>query len=350
MARKFATSIDLMQNQLLNAVVQTATTAPATYTPTAGQLWMDTTSGTDAILKFYNGTAWVSLSRLDKITAPTASVSLNSQKITNLLDPTLAQDAATKNYVDLAVAGLNYHPAVQVMVSVNITIATPGSTFDSYTCVTNDRILLTGQTTQSENGIWVWNGASSTLTRPVDFNIWSEVVNAFTFVTNGTQYADTGWVSTSAKTGTLGTTAITFVQFSSANMINTASVGVASGTQSIIATPVGNTRNFKGIAPGTYTTVASNTTDITIDVNASALATYMKTTGGFTKLFTVGSTAGATTTVTHNLNNSSAEIQVYEVSTGNGVECDVSSRAANSLVVTFNPVATLNQYTIVAIG
>jgi hypothetical protein len=32
--------------------------------------------------------------------APTASVSMNSQKITNVLNPTLAQDAATKNYCD----------------------------------------------------------------------------------------------------------------------------------------------------------------------------------------------------------------------------------------------------------
>ena len=37
---------------------------------------------------------------LNSITAPTASVSLNSQKIVNVLDPTLAQDASTKNYVD----------------------------------------------------------------------------------------------------------------------------------------------------------------------------------------------------------------------------------------------------------
>lgn len=34
------------------------------------------------------------------LTAPTSSFSMNSQKITSLLDPTLAQDAATKNYVD----------------------------------------------------------------------------------------------------------------------------------------------------------------------------------------------------------------------------------------------------------
>jgi hypothetical protein len=53
--------------------------------------------------------------RLDQITAPTASVSLNSQKITNLATPTLTTDAATKAYVDSAAASASlptdYYPS-----------------------------------------------------------------------------------------------------------------------------------------------------------------------------------------------------------------------------------------------
>ncbi len=37
---------------------------------------------------------------LNSITAPTGDVSLNSNKITNLATPTLANDATTKDYVD----------------------------------------------------------------------------------------------------------------------------------------------------------------------------------------------------------------------------------------------------------
>ena len=37
---------------------------------------------------------------MNDITAPTADVSLNSHKITNLTDPVSNQDAATKIYVD----------------------------------------------------------------------------------------------------------------------------------------------------------------------------------------------------------------------------------------------------------
>ena len=37
---------------------------------------------------------------LDQMTAPSAAVSLNSQKITNLATPTASTDAASKSYVD----------------------------------------------------------------------------------------------------------------------------------------------------------------------------------------------------------------------------------------------------------
>jgi hypothetical protein len=48
----------------------------------------------------------VRTSRLDQMTAPTAAVALNAQKITGLADPTLAQDAATKAYTDTQITNL----------------------------------------------------------------------------------------------------------------------------------------------------------------------------------------------------------------------------------------------------
>ncbi len=52
-----------------------------------------------------NGLYYLNTTALNAITAPSASVSLNSQKITNLATPTTGSDGATKAYVDQAVGG-----------------------------------------------------------------------------------------------------------------------------------------------------------------------------------------------------------------------------------------------------
>lgn len=94
MSRLFGTNIDLNKNQLLNAVIQNLTSDPGS--PVEGQVWMDTTNH---VLKFRNNSATIIVGRLDQISAPTASVDLNSQKITGLGAPTLTGDAATRGYV-----------------------------------------------------------------------------------------------------------------------------------------------------------------------------------------------------------------------------------------------------------
>src|ERR1700742_2378356 len=106
---KVYNNLDLNQNQLLNPVFQVLASDPGS--PVEGQFWYNSTSKT---FKFYNGTAVIVLGRLDQISAPTASVSLNSQKITNLADPTSAQDAATKAYVDAIQQGLDVKQSVRV--------------------------------------------------------------------------------------------------------------------------------------------------------------------------------------------------------------------------------------------
>lgn len=141
-------------------------------------------------------------------------------KITNLVDPTSAQDAATKAYVDNAVAGLSWKQAVVAASVADVNVSSAPSTLDGYTLVINDRILLKDQATAAENGIYIFNGATSALTRSSDANTWNEIVAAVVYVETGTTNVGTKWVNTNLTGGTLGTTAISFTTFSAASAIS----------------------------------------------------------------------------------------------------------------------------------
>lgn len=175
---------------------------------------------------------------LDAITAPAADLSLNSHKITSLLDPTAAQDAATKSYVDAALQGLQGKASVQAASTVDVpNLSSPPATFDGVTVANFERVLLKNQATPAQNGIYMMSGGI--LVRTSDANAWSELVSAYVFVEQGTTQADTGWLSTADDTGTLGTTAVNWVQFSAAGQIlggagllktgNTLDVGAGTG-------------------------------------------------------------------------------------------------------------------------
>lgn len=159
----------------------------------------------------------VRTNRLDQLTAPTASVSLNSQKITNLLDPTSAQDAATKAYVDASRSGLDVKQSCRVATTANITLSGT-QTIDGVSVIAGDRVLVKNQTTGSANGIY--DVAAGSWSRSSDADTSTEVTSGmFTFVEEGTTNADSGWVLTTNNPITLDTTSLTFAQFSGAGQI-----------------------------------------------------------------------------------------------------------------------------------
>ena len=94
---------------------------------------------------------------------------LNSAaRILNLPAPTLSGHAANKAYVDSAVEGLAWKDSCRVATQSNVSIASPGATIDAITMVANDRVLVRSQSTQTENGIYIWNGAAVPMTRAAD--------------------------------------------------------------------------------------------------------------------------------------------------------------------------------------
>jgi hypothetical protein len=162
----------------------------------------------------------VQANRLDQMAAPTGSVSLNSQTITNVADPVNAQDAATKGFVEATSQGLDVKDSCVAATTGNITISTAlnnGDTIDGVTLSTNDRVLVKDQSTASQNGIYI---VGSSPARADDLAAGSDAAGMFTFVEQGTVNADNGFVCTSNKgSAVTGTNNLTFAQFSGAGQI-----------------------------------------------------------------------------------------------------------------------------------
>lgn len=272
---------------------------------------------------------------LDAITVAAADLNLNSHKIINQLDPTNPQDSATKNYVDNLVQGLDAKASVHAATTVNIANLATGApnTLDAVTLVQGDRILVKDQTTATQNGIYVvttlGTGANGIWTRATDADAWAELPGAYVWVEQGTVNGDTGWVCTVDVGGTLGTNAVTWVQFSSA------------GTQ-IAGAGLTKTGNTIDVGAGTGITVAADT----VAVN----------TGIIPRFYDNGGTHGAGTTITitqatHGCRASRGLIvQVHDVATGAWEIPDIVVSAGGDVTITYAVSVSANSKQVTIVG
>jgi hypothetical protein len=180
--------------------------------------------------------AGVQTNRLDQLAQPTADVAFNSQKITGLADPVNAQDAATKAYVDATANGLDVKASVRVATTANITLSGT-QTIDGISLIAGDRVLVKDQTTGTENGIYDVAAGAWSRSEDADNTPGSEVTSGmFTFVEEGSSNADAGYVLQTANPITLGTTSLSFVQFSGAGQVIAGSGLSKSGNQLDVGT------------------------------------------------------------------------------------------------------------------
>lgn len=162
----------------------------------------------------------VRLNRLDQLAAPTADVSLNANKLTSVATPSAGTDAANKSYVDSSIAalvsGLAWKGAVLVATAANVSVTSAPATVDGVAPTSGvDVVLLTGQSTGSENGPWTWNGTGAAMTRPSNWDTTAEAVPGSLWVVQRGTY-DNNLAILSNDTFTLGTTTGTFEFFNPA--------------------------------------------------------------------------------------------------------------------------------------
>jgi hypothetical protein len=271
---------------------------------------------------------------LSALAVPTADVPWSGYKITGLANPTSDQDAATKYYVDQAVQGLTWKVAANLLSTVNVALT--GSTgtlnIDTYGALTSAdsgyRIVLTNQTTDTEDGIYVYsdNGTAYTLTRSTDANPYTELIGATIYIQEGTTKAGTSWSqSNHYLTSFAGQT---WVQIAGVGIYTAGDgINITSNVISTVVSPGG----------GLY----QNSSGLMIDVNV-VVRKYATS---------IGDGSATSYTVTHSLNTKDVQVTVYDNSSPYAeVVVDVQHTSTSAITVLFSVAPTSNQYRVVVQG
>ena len=261
--------------------------SPTLVTPTLGAALATSITATSGNLDI---AAASGNNSVNLVPTGTGSVDVANKRITSVAEPTQSSDAATKNYVDAVKTGLDVKDSVIVTTTANLTatysngtsgvgatLTNSGTqaaiTIDSRVLVVGERVLVKDQTTALQNGFYrvttVGSGSVNwVLTRTVDADEDSEITpGAFTFVEEGTVGANNGYVCTNTGAITVGTTPITFVQFSGAGQI-TAGDGL---------TKTGNTLNVVGTT--NRISISADAVDISSSYVGQATITTLGTIG-----------------------------------------------------------------------
>lgn len=134
----------------------------------------------------------------------TGVVDVSNSIISGVATPVSSTDAANKAYVDNAVTGLDWKSAANLLATANVPLTGNTNTvsIDGHATLTSVhsgyRIVLKGQTTGSQNGIYDYadNGTTYTLTRALDADTYQELIGTSVYIMEGTSYGSTGWVQT----------------------------------------------------------------------------------------------------------------------------------------------------------
>lgn len=391
-ARDFAG--DFAAGTITAALTGTASNASALGSATLSQvrdfsLTTGQRTATSAISDFDTA---VRLSRLDQLTAPTASVNLGGQQAINAADPTTPTALATKQYVDSLAAGLDVKGSVRAAtlaalpsnvyangtsgVGATLTGSANGALTaqDGWTPVVGGRLLVKNEVTGANNGIYTVTqvGAAGTpyiLTRATDADQAAEVTGGmFTFIeSTSSTLGGSGWSLSGTGTFVIGTTAQVFAQFTggaaytagngvsiAGNVITvlgtTNRISVSGSGVDIAATYVGQSSITTlgtitaGVWTGTAIALANGGTGAT---TAQGARTALKAAG----VASIDVPAGASYAFVHNLNSTDiGGVFLKEISSGVLKSADYTVTDANTLTLTFGAAVGSGAYRVTVVA
>lgn len=287
----------------------------------------------------------VRTSRLDQMASPTGSLSLNSQKITNLATPTAGTDAATMAYVDSIAQGLNPKPGATVASAAALAACTYSNgtsgvgatltgnangalTVDGYPVLLNDVVLVKDQASGLQNGLYTQTqlgtgGAPFILTRHASMDTTAEFARASIVVEDaGSTLANSLWVCTNSTAPTVGTTAITFSRLSG-TLDYTSGTGITITGVSIAVSAAYQTLINEAVQQP-YTATVGNGASTSFNISQA----------------THGQAA-----------NGRNYVAVYDASSGDQILCGVTvNNGTGQVTLTFSTAPTTNQFRVVIIG
>ena len=177
------------------------------------------------------------------------NVAITGGSVTGLGSPSSSSDAATKNYVDDAVAGLRTRIIAECATTANVNLSNgleAGDSIDGVTLVAGDRVLVKDQSTASENGLYlaVSSGAAS---RDPEHDSIAELSGGMVVVNQGSTNDNKIFLCTTDSTGSIGSTSITYTQVTPSNTGTVTSIGISDGGASeftIGSSPVTSSGNI----------------------------------------------------------------------------------------------------------
>lgn len=145
-----------------------------------------------------------------------ADLDLNSNKLTEVGDGTVATDGINLGQLLSTVRNLDWKQSVRVASASNVSLAAPGASVDGVALSVGDRFLARGQTLGQENGIYDWQGAAVPATRSADADVASEVTAGMVVIVEEGSAADTLWLLSTNNPIIVGTTVLTFIRLGGA--------------------------------------------------------------------------------------------------------------------------------------